>query len=366
MENRYFKLYAHCIPVRGFLRSSICDLQREDIYYIPNEIAEILTIEESVPLTGLFERYPERKDLLTQYIHYFLEHQLGFFTQTPDSFPAMDMKWDEPSYISNAIVDIDDKHQVNFKDIFNGLRKVGCRHIQVRFFRPSTPDELTGMLDLLDSTMFKSIEIIVAYSDEIGADFYEYLITGYKRIKSIFVHSSPITRIHRIVDKEIGYGTNMGNIVYTEQPILSNACCGVINPLTFSVNIKTFTEAQQFNTCLNKKVGIDTNGDIKNCPSGKEVFGNIYKDDLELALKSNPAYEAMWHLKKNDFKACSDCEHRFVCVDCRMFLSDPNDKLSKPLKCGYDPYSVQWRADSSANEMFGFDTIEPFNQIIAM
>jgi SPASM domain peptide maturase of grasp-with-spasm system len=365
MENKYFKLYAHCIPVRGFLRSSICDLQREDIYYVPNEIADILLQKEQVTLTELFTANAHQHDLLNEYLNYLLEHQLGFITPTPDRFPEMDMQWDDPSYINNAIVDIDDKHDVNFTDTFNGLRKVGCRNVQVRFFRTSTPEELTGMLELLDRTLFKSIEIIVGYSESIEDDFYQYLIANYKRIKSIFIHSSPTTYIYRIVDKEIGYGTNMGNIIFTEQVIDSNACCGVITPLSFAVNIKTFTEAQHFNSCLNRKVGIDTNGDIKNCPSGKNVYGNIYKDDLELTLKNSPDYEAMWHLKKNDFKACRDCEHRFVCVDCRMFLADPDDKLSKPLKCSYDPYSAQWESERGTNEMFGYDAIEPFNQPIA-
>jgi hypothetical protein len=31
-----------------------------------------------------------------------------------------------------------------------------------------------------------------------------------------------------------------------------------------------------------------------------------------------------------------------MCTDCRVYLQDPNDIYSKPLKCGYNPYTNKW------------------------
>ena len=39
---------------------------------------------------------------------------------------------------------------------------------------------------------------------------------------------------------------------------------------------------------------------------------------------------------------CKDCEFRYICTDCRAYIEDPNDILSKPLKCGYNPYTAEW------------------------
>ncbi|GAA3970928.1 grasp-with-spasm system SPASM domain peptide maturase [Mucilaginibacter dorajii] len=359
MGDNYFNLHPHCIPVRGYKRSSICDLQREEIYYVPNEIADILMADDGLPLQLLFEKHSDHKDLLDEHIHYLIERGLGSITLNPVTSLNLDITSTEASYISNAIVDIDERHEVNFNVIFKALSLVGCRNLQLRFFRKSTVEELTEMMALLNPTLFKSIEIIVEYARPIKDSFFEYLTDKHPNIKSVFIHSSPTTRILRAFEGV------MGNILFTEQLIKSNACCGIIDPFTFAVNAKTFTEAQQFNTCLNRKVGIDTNGDIKNCPSSTTVYGNIYRDNLETALRNHPAFEAMWHLKKDDFKACRDCEHRYVCIDCRVFLADPTDKLSKPLKCSYDPYSALWEHEDCADEMFGYDTIEPFYQTIA-
>lgn len=39
---------------------------------------------------------------------------------------------------------------------------------------------------------------------------------------------------------------------------------------------------------------------------------------------------------------CKDCEFRYICTDCRAYVEDPDDILSKPLKCGYNPYTGEW------------------------
>ncbi len=52
-----------------------------------------------------------------------------------------------------------------------------------------------------------------------------------------------------------------------------------------------------------------------------------------------------------------------MCTDCRAYVEDPNDNLSKPLKCGYDPYTGKWEEWSTnplkktAMKHYGFDTL---------
>lgn len=360
MNKQYFKLFAHCIPVTGHLRSSICDLQREEIYYIPNEIAQFLSATTPMPLCEIRSAMGNCPYDWDEYVGYLVKNELGFFTDEPECFPALPMDWLTPAYITNAIVDISEEYEVEFSRIFDQLATVGCRHLQLRFYRESSLAELDGMLALLEGTLFRSVEVIVKFSQSMNGDACEMLTNTHKRLKSIFIHSAPVTQLYKIVDKTIGYGTNMGNIIFTEQHITSNACCGVIGPLTFSVNIRTFTEAQLFNTCLNRKVGIDTNGDIKNCPSSLEVYGNIYAHDLAAVLPGNSRYESKWHMKKNDIKVCRDCEHRFVCLDCRVYTADTGDSMSKPAKCLYNPYTAQWEEGGTAELKFGYNVLEPY------
>jgi SPASM domain peptide maturase of grasp-with-spasm system len=97
-----------------------------------------------------------------------------------------------------------------------------------------------------------------------------------------------------------------------------------------------------YNGCLNKKISIDENGEIKNCPSMKKSFGNILKTSIvEVAKKDK--FRELWKINKRQIKVCMNCEYRCICTDCRAFLSNPNDLFSKPAKYYYDPYTLKWK-----------------------
>jgi SPASM domain peptide maturase of grasp-with-spasm system len=126
-----------------------------------------------------------------------------------------------------------------------------------------------------------------------------------------------------------------------EEKIANNKHCGVIHPTYFSINIETFTESQHHNTCLNRKISIDENGEIKNCPSMAKSYGNI-KDTKLIDVVNNPEFQKVWHIKKDEITKCKDCEFRHICTDCRAYIENPDDIYSAPLKCGYDPYTGVW------------------------
>jgi len=123
--------------------------------------------------------------------------------------------------------------------------------------------------------------------------------------------------------------------------INSSLHCGLISQKLFSVNISTYTESLNHNTCLNRKIAIDTEGNIKNCPSMKESFGNIRDTTLEEAVNKS-GFKKYWNITKDQITKCKDCEFRHVCTDCRAYLDNPEDIYSAPLKCGYDPHTCKW------------------------
>ena len=130
-------------------------------------------------------------------------------------------------------------------------------------------------------------------------------------------------------------------IILTQDEITSSNHCGIISPDYFTINIKTFTEAQKHNTCLNRKISIDTEGYIRNCPSMKEHYGNIKDTTLQQALE-HPDFKKYWFVNKDQISVCKDCEFRYICTDCRAYIENPEDMYSKPLKCGYNPYTCEW------------------------
>ena len=134
---------------------------------------------------------------------------------------------------------------------------------------------------------------------------------------------------------------NKYNVYFLEIASINERSCGKTDSSYFSINVQFFSEAQSYNSCLNKKISIDTEGNIKNCPSMKEHFGNTKTTSLQTALK-NKKFKKYWDITKDKITVCKDCEFRYICLDCRAYLEDPDDLHSKPLKCGYDPYTGKW------------------------
>ncbi len=131
-------------------------------------------------------------------------------------------------------------------------------------------------------------------------------------------------------------------IIYeTTEEYTDARSCGQISKNYFVNNVDFYTESINHNTCLNRKVGIDKDGNIKNCPSMNESYGNISEVSIEESI-THPDFKKYWNIKKDLITICMDCEFRHVCMDCRAYREDPNDILSKPLKCGYDPYTSSW------------------------
>ena len=73
----------------------------------------------------------------------------------------------------------------------------------------------------------------------------------------------------------------------------------------------------------------------------KESFGNIKDTTLKEALNKK-GFKKLWNINKDKIKVCQDCEFRYICTDCRAYIENPEDIYSKPLKCGYNPYTAEW------------------------
>ena len=125
-----------------------------------------------------------------------------------------------------------------------------------------------------------------------------------------------------------------GKIFYTTQVIDSQEHCGIINLKSFSIpEIDGFIENKLYNGCLNRKISIDSSGQIRNCPSLPDSYGHINDTPLKSVL-TNELFTAKWLINKDQINVCKDCEFRYICTDCRAYVEDTKDVFSKPLKCG--------------------------------
>jgi SPASM domain peptide maturase of grasp-with-spasm system len=280
----------------------------------------------------------EHHEILNEYFEFLLENELVFELSNIsdlENFPTLNLNWNYPSSISNAIIDVSKDYHHDFSLEFTQLEDLGCRHLQIRFYRTPTINEIKDISNLLFGNNFISIQCLFPY-DIVLIDKIRDIIDSNIKFSSIILYGAPFDKI--IYDSG-GYG--VGTILSTMENILDESACGCIHHKYFSVNIENFTESMSYNSCLNRKISIDKNGYIKNCPSMQKSYGHVDNSTISDVLK-NSKFTGVWEINKNTIEKCKDCEFRYICTDCRAYIEDPEDIFSKPLKCGYNPYTGEW------------------------
>jgi len=332
MNKRIFKLFANCIVVKGASMATICDLQRGKVYTVPLDFIEFLEKTEVDKNLEVFNSYSkEDQETISEYYTFLEENELGFWTDEPENYPKLNMQWDTPEHINNAILELEELCYKDLEKIGIALKDLLCKFIEIRFYKDSDIDRLQFFLKQLKDTLIRSVIIYLPFTKGFDIDKTQKLLNQYPRISSIILHS--------IGDKDVKISNSQIQLI--THKIDTNNHCGIIDPVLFSVNIPVFTESLKWNSCLNKKLGIDSKGNIKNCPSMPQSFGNIKNDDI-VSVVSSGDFQKNWGIHKDRISICKDCEYRRVCTDCRAYTEDPGDLYSKPLKCGYDPYTNTW------------------------
>ncbi|HEX6746216.1 MAG TPA: grasp-with-spasm system SPASM domain peptide maturase [Longimicrobium sp.] len=334
-RRRVFRLFACCVPVRGARRSTICDLQRERYDLIPNGLYDILQHYTDHTLEEIRADFPAQAHAtLDEYFAFLVKQEYGFWCDDPDAFPALDLSWERPERVTNAIIDVDERSRHDWGSLLRQLDGLGCQALQLRFFRPVSVSEMDAVLAHTSSGRLRSVELLLPHDAGWTDRALEDLCLRHQRVMGVTVHSAPETRTERV-------GGLDTPIFHREERVDSHAHCGAVAPEWFSPSLEGFAEATRFNSCLNRKLSIDAAGEIRNCPSLPRSFGNAAHTRLDEALE-HPAFRELWAITKDQVETCRDCEFRYVCTDCRAWVRDPADRLSKPSGCSYDPYAARW------------------------
>ncbi|MEI7597421.1 MAG: grasp-with-spasm system SPASM domain peptide maturase [Bacteroidota bacterium] len=344
MDNseKYLKLYTDCIPVKGYRRALIYDLNMQQFQFVPISLLEIIEKSKSHTIREVKKSYGNNFDsVIDEYLNFIQNKDYGFYCDDIEEikcFPEIELFWDYPAKISNIVIDIDEKSTINICNIISEIEQLGTKNLQLRFYYSYDLKKVSKFLDLLSKSSITIIEIFIKFHKESDFAILNDICDRNPRVKSIVVFNSEKDEIFNE-----GY-YNLGIILKVKQSIISSMNCGNIQSAYFNTSIPLFTESQHYNTCLNRKLCIDTEGNIKNCPAMERSFGNIKDSTLEDALNKE-GFKDLWGIRKDDIDVCKDCEFRYMCTDCRCFIKDPSNIYSQPAKCPYNPYIAKWEGE---------------------
>lgn len=335
-SNMTFRLFACCIPVRGARRSLICDLQRQKFRLIPNSLFDILELHSGETLgriLGFFE--PCQHSTILDYFSFLEKHEYGFWTDEPGKFPPLSLEWKRPDLINNAIIDLDQESNYELHLALRQLEEVKCKFAQIRLFGYFSPAYINNIVTLIGKApSLRYVELITRFNPQLTDTEIENFCLKEPRLSRVLLFSA-------LEKKNLLLPQSGASVHYYTEAFPDHTYCGQVHHEYFSPTYECFLEAQRHNTCLNGKASIDRKGQICNCPSMRTSYGHITETTIAKVAKLDE-FQNLWFINKDQIDICSDCEFRYICTDCRAFLKEPHNLLSKPERCKYDPYTATW------------------------
>lgn len=243
--------------------------------------------------------------------------------------------------IGNSIIEFSDISI--FKECIEQLNKLLIFNVEIRINFVPKLNEIIKIIRILNTEEFNYVSIVFSptYVFSLSNLMINRVLSIINSKINFYIdfYISNTSKLENILSFKT-FKTTKINIIVIED-LICNLSCGKVNSKYFNFSNDFIKRSLNLNSCLHHKISIDAEGNIKNCPSMTESFGNIRDTTLAEAIEK-PGFKKYWDINKDKIHVCKDCEYRYICTDCRAYVEDPEDILSKPLKCGYNPYTGEW------------------------
>jgi SPASM domain peptide maturase of grasp-with-spasm system len=338
----FISLLPSTIITVGANRSCLIDVEKSFYCLIPNSLANLFYKSKTFCKEDIISNLDaEGVEILDEYIDFLIKNNLIIESHSNKmNFVYYENeKINIPFAIQSAIIDgFNESDLIPKINFFNDV----AQYLQLRVYDAINLTSLSNILDYMRSNGIINVELVVKYDGGFDVNDMIELFNNFKIISRIILYNFSE---NKLLFKK--------SIIGLQINIFDSKSCGIISEKLFMPNIQTITLSQKHNSCLHKKISIDKDGNIKNCPSMPQSFGNIKDTTLEEAL-THPDFKKYWNVNKDMIAVCKDCEFRHICTDCRAYTErnhfDGELDLSKPLKCGYNPYTNEW-AEWSTNPL---------------
>ena len=348
MKNKYFILSSSCKVVKGYTRSVIVDYNRGDLIFISKEYADLINNIDRRLLADVYAELEDKETMIhfEEFLDFLLKTEIAFLADDVERFPKIsDRISDDYVLLQDVIIELDENHfnEKYFQKLCEDLKELGCKDFQFRLLSNFNVIFLNTVLKIINSTSVHYLEIHGTFNEQTNTKILHEFIENNAIVSKIFIYNSPsVSKYQTMNDVEGFHPFNLGEIWFVDYPFDNGNCCGIIN--FENLNFTSFhlhNKLKSQNGCLDKKITIDKYGNIKNCPSLKQQYGNIENTSIKDVIKKQE-FTKYWNIHKDQIEICKICEFRYNCTDCRAFITNPSDLYSKPAKCSYNPVTCEW------------------------
>nr|WP_262908298.1 grasp-with-spasm system SPASM domain peptide maturase [Chryseobacterium sp. X308] len=337
----FLKLFDSVKIVRGAKNAIIFDASTGFLQFIPIAFFDLLSNEHQNYFILKKQLDNDSLEVLEEYINFIIDNKLGVILNTKkelSTFQNTSEFKETPTFVDYLILDINSSDVLD-DVLLQQICDLRIKYLQIRFSELELNDiiKVIRKLSLLNDSSINELSLVANYDLQLVTFIKENQYSISNKFLHFILHSSNEQGSQTLEHVQLSIIKNRINIPLS---------CGLVDLKNINFNRNFYLEAKQYNSCLNKKISIDVNGNIKNCPSMPQSFGNIKDTTLENSL-NHPEFKKYWNLTKDNIEVCKDCEFRYICTDCRAYTEQTSFNkegldTSKPLKCGYNPYTGEW------------------------
>jgi hypothetical protein len=303
-----FSLNALCIPIKGFNRSIIYDLNRNDYYFISNDLYK--AISKSNFFISKFDNYFKKL---------FLDNEIIYNSSNLNikNFRKLDFSYFSPYNIEVLVLDFEIDHIIInkiYSDYVNNLTLI----IDDIFDTESIINKISTINSIIH---FESLTMVFKKESYIAnVDF--NILQSISELFEIIIFSSNNINIevkYNLIFKRYSF-----DIDYFNNNVFSNR---------FSVNINTFLISKNYNLYYFKKIFI-----------GKDnILYHDYKKEIPVDINFIRKIDKTFinEIKKDNILVCKNCEFRNMCIDPRVPIKFGNSYYFEN-ECSYNPYISKW------------------------
>jgi hypothetical protein len=319
-----FRLSPACIPVKGFNRSLLYDFDHLTSHFIPNSLYELCIRFPVVEQWKENKSFQEQK-IIDEYIDFLKQMSVLIECNifNAQCFNNIPLEWETSESVSilNIHLNGDLKEQ-----IISALQSFCISyHIKNVVIENYTDiQSLFRCLLVLQNTFVDNVEICLPYHLHINSDFKEW-VKHYPFISNIILLSAKEEQMYFLFD-----GNQISVIETTNTKINSED-----KAIQFVLNRSLFIEAHSYNTFYNKRLFLDSIGNIYLNLRSDTLFNIIDNINIEIS----PDF---WHACKDKINICKDCEYRYMCYDSRIPVQINTTLWHYSTDCNYNPYVCKW------------------------
>lgn len=300
-ENLYFKLFANCIVSLGLEDIYLIDYHSISYLEIDNYMYDLVT-NKSIQLTiKEIRKDPTLGNNAVDILNFLVDNNFGFFVDDISQYPEINLTFNSPETINNAIIEIENIDNYNISNLLSQLSNLYCGKVEIWIKNQISLERLINLIAEFEDSFIRTIQIIINYNSLSEQDL------------KFIDNSEPIKKLSKL--ELIIYKSKnekiFENMYFTKEDFSNSNYLSLSNNISIHINLDFYLESISHNVFLNKKVCVDGKGNVKNFISFNKVFGNINSDLLADIIK-NTDFQHLWfinndrisQIKHSPFKYC--------------------------------------------------------------